>query len=152
MYSFIQTKRGFTLIELLVVIAIIGILASVVLAGLGSQRDRARESSTLSSVRSIVPVATVCHDSGSYLNAPNQNGQTAPTNTVCNNGTVAGDVWMSLPVGWYWGNAGGMQGDTSAEAGTGDFIIYATTRSDRATTSPSRAIVCNLNRCTTETY
>lgn len=152
MYSFIQTKRGFTLIELLVVIAIIGILASVVLAGLGSQRDRARESSTLSSVRSIVPVATVCHDSGSYLNVPDQDGQTAPTNTVCNNSTIAGDLWMSLPVGWYWGNAGGMLGDTSGEAGSGDFLVYATTNASRATSSNSRAVVCNLNRCVVESY
>ncbi|OHB14898.1 MAG: hypothetical protein A2431_02875 [Candidatus Zambryskibacteria bacterium RIFOXYC1_FULL_39_10] len=36
-------KKGFTLIELLVVIAIIGILSSIVLAGIGQSRARARD-------------------------------------------------------------------------------------------------------------
>ena len=43
--------RGFTLIEVLIVIAIIGLLASVVLVGLGSFRTRGRDTRRIADLR-----------------------------------------------------------------------------------------------------
>jgi len=60
--------KGFTLVELLVVIAIIGILASVVLVSLASQRDRAKWSNVVSGAASLAPYAAECYMRGVSLN------------------------------------------------------------------------------------
>ena len=46
-----QNKKGFTLIEMLIVISIIGILASIVLVGLGAFRARGRDTRRIADLR-----------------------------------------------------------------------------------------------------
>ncbi len=78
-----KTNKGFTLIELLVVIAIIGVLASVVLASLGSARTKGNDSKVKAQLANIRPAA------GIYLN---ENGNFAPVNAtadVCTVGVFA---------------------------------------------------------------
>ena len=48
-----RLQSGFTLIELLVVIAIIGLLASVILASLGSVQARARDARRIEDINSL---------------------------------------------------------------------------------------------------
>lgn len=47
-------ERGFTLIELLVVISIIGLLSSIILAGLQSARSKSRDTFRMQSLRQVV--------------------------------------------------------------------------------------------------
>jgi prepilin-type N-terminal cleavage/methylation domain-containing protein len=56
-----QKKLGFTLIELLLVMAIIGIMAGVIMVGMGSSRKKARVTSTLKTAESVVAEAAECY-------------------------------------------------------------------------------------------
>jgi len=124
-----NSTRGFTLIELLVVIAIIGILASVVLAGLSSQRDRARQASAISSARSVVPVATACIDANGTIQDP---AAGTGGGLICNAGNIT-DTWPDITTtNWTYGNPANASGE--------DFTYTVT---DGAITS-----TCSITGCT----
>ncbi len=48
-----MNKKGFTLIEMLIVVAIVGLLASVVVLGLGGARERSRDAKRAADIKQI---------------------------------------------------------------------------------------------------
>lgn len=69
-----QNKQGFTLVELLLVMAIIGILAGVIMVGMGSSRKKARVTSALKTADSVLAEAAEC-----YLKNGTFSGPTSPS-------------------------------------------------------------------------
>lgn len=87
-----KAERGFTLIELLVVIAIIALLASVVLVGLNSARQKARDSRRVGDINQIAKALELFfNNSFSYPTtaaagvALNTYGPITGSNTACAN-------------------------------------------------------------------
>ena len=85
--SIFKKEKGYTLIELLVVIAIIGILASVVLAALGSARQKGADASIKTTLGQLK------NESEIYYNSDLVFGGTVDTNITasCTVGFLAGE-------------------------------------------------------------
>jgi len=67
-----MSKKGFTLIEILVVVAIIGLLASIVLVGLGSFRARGRDARRIADLREVQNALELYYTK--YSSYPQQTG------------------------------------------------------------------------------
>ena len=94
-----KNKKGFTLIELLVVVAIIGILATIVLSSLSSARERARDATRLSDIRTIQTALELYNlETGAYPVVP---GGVSPAWSGSNTAkwaTLEGLLGTTLPV------------------------------------------------------
>lgn len=93
-------KKGFTLIELLVVISIIGLLASIILASLGTSRLKARDARVQQSMNQVRINAGVLY-----------NGTTYPSTFVTPSQLVAG----CTPVGGVNANLLALDADIRAQ-------------------------------------
>ena len=101
-----KNTKGFTLIELMVVISIIGVLSSVVMAGLSSARAKAGDSANVQRMKQIqTAIELYREDNGSYpttggnfqYNGYNTGGNLTPVFQSLISGGYISDIKTSNP-------------------------------------------------------
>lgn len=106
----LHNKKGFTLVEVLIVIAVVGILASVVLVGLGPIQRQGRDARRLSDLRQVQTGLELYYSrNGSY---PNVN--------------TWADLTTQLITGGAGGNVGVSNVPNDPRAGAGASYFYGT--------------------------
>lgn len=122
-----KNQKGFTLIELLVVVAIIGILATVVLASLGSARDRAKDARLKSQISGTrVQAELVADDNGGDYSTvcadPKLSDMISDlVSSVCNGATGGFTVYAPLVTDnttFFCADATGFAGEVTTSPGT----------------------------------
>ena len=112
-----RSQGGFTLIELLVVIAIIAILSTIVLASLGTARQRARDTRAKSELSQLRAQAELYFTNGNTFegvcNAPKTSQGLKEMITSIQKNTVSGSV-SCFDDGVTWSAKGTIVGEAGA--------------------------------------
>ena len=112
-------SKGFTLVELLVVIAIIGLLASVVIASVGTARAKSRDARRASDAKAIQTAIELYKDSS---------GGAAPANAAALATDLVPDYIAAIPVDPQSGV--GAYPYSNADANDDTYYIQFTTERD----------------------
>jgi prepilin-type N-terminal cleavage/methylation domain-containing protein len=108
-------KRGFTLIELLVVIAIIGLLATIIMASLGSARQKGRDGQRIANIKTIQTALDLFYNDHLYY----------PTNIYATSGSLSPNYLSVVPTDPGAGVAPTTCASTPALAGCYSYAAYA---------------------------
>jgi prepilin-type N-terminal cleavage/methylation domain-containing protein len=93
-------NSGFTVLELLIVIALLGIFSSVVIATVGSARQKGVDGIALTTLKGTYPLVFDCIANGQVLGTMSVHGTSGGGGSICPIGPVV--PWPKLPGTWTW--------------------------------------------------
>lgn len=108
-----RRKKGFTLIEMLIVIAIIGILASIVLVGLGPVQRRGRDARRISDLKQVQNALELYFNKCGYYPGASEGG------SACGPFNGAPSTWDNLTAALTGSNIGVRQIPDDPSSGGG---------------------------------
>lgn len=146
--------KAFTLVELLVVVAIIAVLATVIVIGFGSQKDKAAVATLKTNITSAISAATVCAADNGTVTTPTANSDVCTVTTGTSPVTADWPDLAETNSTWVYGTwatgtaAATLTGGacTNVGGGTGKLCAMGMASGSTAATAATatRAAVCPI--------